>query len=158
MAQPTVLDLKVPPALVVLLTGGGMWGLTRAFPALGLEWPMAVTLVLGITFGAVGVGLALAGVATFRRHGTTVDPLHPEAAGQVVRSGPFRRTRNPMYLGMALLLLGWALGLAHPLAFLGVPVLMAYLTRFQIQPEERALRAKFGAPYEAYLLEVRRWL
>lgn len=135
-----------------------MWGLTRAFPALGLEWPMAVTLVLGITFGAVGVGLALAGVATFRRHGTTVDPLHPEAAGQVVRSGPFRRTRNPMYLGMALLLLGWALGLAHPLAFLGVPVLMAYLTRFQIQPEERALRAKFGAPYEAYLLEVRRWL
>ncbi|HJV22614.1 MAG TPA: isoprenylcysteine carboxylmethyltransferase family protein [Holophagaceae bacterium] len=158
MSKPTFLDLKVPPALVVLLVGGGMWGSARAFPRLAFDLPMAVTLGLGVGFGAAGVGLALAGVATFRRHGTTVDPLHPEAAGQVVRSGPFRRTRNPMYLGMALLLLGWAVGLAHPLAFLGVPALMAYLTRFQIQPEERALRAKFGAPYEVYLREVRRWV
>lgn len=63
-----------------------------------------------------------------------------------------------MYLGMALLLLGWALFLREPLALLLVPAFVLYLTRFQIVPEERALLQKFGAPYAAYLRSVRRWL
>ncbi len=158
MGASTVLDLKVPPALLVLLTAGAMWGLARAVPAWNLDLPMAWTLGLGVGLGFAGISVILAGVAAFRRHGTTVDPLHPEAASRVVRTGIYGFSRNPMYLGFSVGLLGWAVGLGHPLAFLGPPAFIAYMTRFQIQPEERALRVKFGAEYEAYLSEIRRWI
>ena len=76
----------------------------------------------------------------------------------MVTTGICRVTRNPMYLGFALALLGWGLWLGHAVA-LGVPLaFVLYVNRFQIQPEERALRAKFGAPYEDYRRRVRRWL
>jgi protein-S-isoprenylcysteine O-methyltransferase Ste14 len=67
-------------------------------------------------------------------------------------------SRNPMYVGLLLLLAGWALHLSHPLALLGLPAFVAYMNRFQIAPEERALRAKFGPAYEDYARAVRRWL
>ncbi|MBI3132336.1 MAG: isoprenylcysteine carboxylmethyltransferase family protein [Acidobacteria bacterium] len=158
MSEPSPLDLKLPPALLVLLAAGAMGGAARAVPAWGLDLSMAWALGLGVGLGFAGVAIVFSGVAAFRRHGTTVDPIHPEAAQQVVRSGIYRFTRNPMYLGMTLLLLGWAAYLAHPLALLVLPGFMAYLDRFQIRPEERALGAKFGEPYQAYLREVRRWL
>ena len=63
-----------------------------------------------------------------------------------------------MYLGMALVLLGWACWLAHPLAFACIALALAYLQRFQIRPEERVLRAHFGTAYDAYCRRVRRWL
>jgi protein-S-isoprenylcysteine O-methyltransferase Ste14 len=157
LSTPPFLDLKVPPALLVLLSALAMWGLASAFPGMALDLPMAWTLGFGVGLGGAGVVVIFAGIAAFRRHGTTVDPLHPDAASQVVRTGIYRRTRNPMYLGMGLGLLGWAGYLAHPLALLVWPGFLAYLDRFQIQPEERALRAKFGGDYEAYLREVRRW-
>ncbi|HJW33875.1 MAG TPA: isoprenylcysteine carboxylmethyltransferase family protein [Holophagaceae bacterium] len=152
------LELKVPPALLVLLTAGGMWLLARLLPGLDPGVPMAWRLGLGVLLGFTGVGIILAGVSAFRHHGTTVDPLHPDAASQVVRTGIYRRTRNPMYLGFTVALLGWAVGLGHPAALLVLPVFPLYLTRFQIRPEERALGAKFGDAYTAYLQDVPRWL
>lgn len=158
MTKPSPLDLKLPPALLVLLAAGAMWGAARALPSWGLDLSMAWTLGLGVGLAIAGVAVVLAGVSAFRRHGTTVDPIHPEAAHQVVRSGIYRFTRNPMYLGMTLLLLGWAVYLAHPLALLVLPGFMAYLDRFQIRAEERVLTVKFGADYAAYLRDVPRWL
>lgn len=63
-----------------------------------------------------------------------------------------------MYLGHFLLLCAWACWLQHPAALVGAPLYMAYVTRYQIPPEERALAATFGTAYEAYRSRVRRWL
>jgi protein-S-isoprenylcysteine O-methyltransferase Ste14 len=75
-----------------------------------------------------------------------------------VVSGPFRFTRNPMYLGLTSLLFAWATYLGSPLAVLGPVAFVLYITRFQIMPEEQAMAAKFGADYEAYRKTVRRWI
>jgi protein-S-isoprenylcysteine O-methyltransferase Ste14 len=87
-----------------------------------------------------------------------VNPLHPEATSSLVITGIYRHTRNPMYVGFAAVLLGWAAYLAAPLALLGPLTFVLYITRFQIIPEERALHAKFGPEFAAYQARVRRWI
>jgi protein-S-isoprenylcysteine O-methyltransferase Ste14 len=72
--------------------------------------------------------------------------------------GVYRWTRNPMYLGMAVLLLAWGLWLANGAALAVISLFVAYLNRFQIAPEERALQARFGDEFTAYRARVRRWL
>ncbi len=94
----------------------------------------------------------------FDRAGTTVNPLHPTSSRALVTTGLHGISRNPMYLGHALLLFAWACWLQHPLALIGVPPYIAYVTRFQIVAEERALAETFGATYQAYRARVRRWL
>jgi protein-S-isoprenylcysteine O-methyltransferase Ste14 len=87
-----------------------------------------------------------------------VNPMTPEASSALVVAGIFRWTRNPMYLGMLVVLIAWALWLSNALAFIVLPLFVAYLNRFQILPEERALQARFGAEFERYCRSVRRWL
>lgn len=106
----------------------------------------------------LGAGVDLWALAAFRSARTTVNPLAPGRSTAVVRSGPFRFSRNPMYVGMALLLLAWCVFLGNPLTVVVVVAFIGYITRFQIVPEERALLAKFGETYAAYLADVRRWL
>jgi protein-S-isoprenylcysteine O-methyltransferase Ste14 len=102
--------------------------------------------------------VAVAGVLEFRRARTTVNPTTPQAATSMVRSGIYRHTRNPMYLGMLLVLAGWAVWLASLAAVAVLPVFVLYLNRLQIEPEERALASRFGADFEEYRRSVRRWL
>jgi protein-S-isoprenylcysteine O-methyltransferase Ste14 len=94
----------------------------------------------------------------FWRASTTVNPTKPDQTSTIVSSGIYRFTRNPMYLGRALQLLGWAAFLVNPLAFLLVPVYLVYVNRFQVVAEERALFAQFGPAYETYQKQVPRWL
>jgi protein-S-isoprenylcysteine O-methyltransferase Ste14 len=131
-----------------------MWLVARFSPALAVNLPGR----LGVALAAAGAVIALAGVAEFRRVRTTVNPLRPDRASALVTSGIFRWTRNPMYLGLALALLGWAAFLAHPLAALGVPVFVVWMSRWQIPREERALEALFGEEFARYRTRVRRWL
>ncbi|MGO2387344.1 MAG: methyltransferase family protein, partial [Psychrobacter sp.] len=98
------------------------------------------------------------GVAQFKKAQTTVNPHTPEKSTNLVTSGIYRYTRNPMYLGLVLVLLGWAFYLSHLLPFMLVPVFMIYMTRFQIQPEEKMMAQKFGREYQVYLSRVRRWI
>jgi protein-S-isoprenylcysteine O-methyltransferase Ste14 len=105
-----------------------------------------------------GVCVALLGVASFRRARTTLNPLKPDKSSALVMSGIYRYTRNPMYLGLLLVLLGWAFFLANALAFVFLPVFILYMNRFQIDPEERVLASVFGQEFVAYLSKVRRWL
>jgi protein-S-isoprenylcysteine O-methyltransferase Ste14 len=98
------------------------------------------------------------GAASFRRARTTVNPLKPESASSLVASGVYRVSRNPMYVGLCLVLLGWAVMLSNVLAYAIVPVFVLYMNRFQIGPEEAALERVFGADYVAYRARVRRWL
>jgi protein-S-isoprenylcysteine O-methyltransferase Ste14 len=149
------LELKVPPALLVLLIGLAMHrvadGVPRgrfAFPGQGM---LAALLLLA------GLAAALLGVLRFRSAGTTVDPVHPDRSSALVVSGIYRRTRNPMYLGFLLALAAWGARLGSLPALLGPPLFALYMDRFQIRPEERALEARFGEEYRAYRARVRRW-
>ncbi len=84
--------------------------------------------------------------------------MKPEAASTLVCSGVYRVTRNPMYLGLLLVLTGWAVHLSCAWTLIGPLAFKLYIDRFQIAPEERALSGKFGADYSAYATRVRRWL
>jgi protein-S-isoprenylcysteine O-methyltransferase Ste14 len=156
MARVTALELKIPPLVVLALAALAMWLTARATPQL-------IVLYTGRTIFAIaiaGLGLAtiIAGVVEFRRANTTVNPHLPNNSTFVVTSGIYRVTRNPMYLGMLLVLIAWAAYVSN-VATLVFPVLFVlYISRFQILPEERVLAAKFGEPYVAYLGAVRRWL
>jgi protein-S-isoprenylcysteine O-methyltransferase Ste14 len=150
------LELRIPPVVLVLLTGAAMSGLARLFPQADLVIPgrrlwIAACVVLAVAITA-------AGIAAFRRHQTTVDPRKPEQASTLVSGGIYRRIRNPMYLGFLLLLAGWGFYVANWAAALLLPLFLLYMNRFQIRPEERALQARFGAEFEKYTAAVRRWL
>ena len=150
------LENRIPPPLVGLVCAIAMWGLARATPAFAM--PSALRLALAAGCALLGIGIAVAGVAAFRRARTTVNPLKPDTATHLVVGGLNRVSRNPMYVGQALLLAAWALWLAHALAPLGAVAFVLYITRFQILPEERALAARFGDDWRAYRARVRRWL
>ncbi|MEO7035757.1 MAG: isoprenylcysteine carboxylmethyltransferase family protein [Polyangiaceae bacterium] len=98
------------------------------------------------------------GIAEFRKSKTTIDPVRIANASALVTSGVFRITRNPMYVGLTALLLAWGVVLDAP-ATLAFPfVFAAFLNRFQIIPEERAMTNRFGEAYLVYCRRVRRWL
>lgn len=94
----------------------------------------------------------------FIRKRTTVDPLRPGNATELVVSGAYRISRNPMYLGMVLSLCGWAWLLGSPLCLLMVFAFARILIVVQIVPEETALRRLFGESYQIYSQRVNRWI
>jgi protein-S-isoprenylcysteine O-methyltransferase Ste14 len=150
------LELKLPPPLLAGLAGGAMWLTARRLPALALDWPGQQALAMALAVS--GVLLDLSAAIAFYRARTTINPLNPDNTSAMVTAGIYRFSRNPMYLGLLLMLSGWALYLAHPLAWLGLPLFVLGLTRLQILPEERILSEKFGAHYTAYAAVVRRWI
>jgi protein-S-isoprenylcysteine O-methyltransferase Ste14 len=133
-----------------------MWLAAWLLPSLG--WPFPGHQVLAVAAVIAGAVTSAAGVVQFRRARTTVNPMTPDAASSLVVAGIYRWTRNPMYVGFLLALLGWALWLANPASTLVLPLFVLYMNRFQIVPEERALAARFGASFEQYRRSVRRWL
>ena len=135
---------------------GLSWLAAWAAPTLGFVLPHRNAIVLASV--VAGVCVAMLGVASFRRARTTLNPLKPEKSSALVMSGIYRYTRNPMYLGLLLALLGWAFFLSNALAFLFLPAFILYMNRFQIAPEERVLVSVFGQEFTAYLSKVRRWL
>ncbi|MGN6151948.1 MAG: methyltransferase family protein [Lysobacteraceae bacterium] len=155
-SSPTRLDAKLPPPLVMLACGAAAWIAARLLPALAIDIPARMPLAIAVAVVALAIELAAA--ALFFRRRTTVNPLKPETATHLVVAGPNRFSRNPMYVGQALLLAAWALWLAHALAPLGAVTFVLYITRFQILPEEHALAARFGDDWRAYRARVRRWL
>lgn len=152
----SALDLKVPPAAVALLTGAAMWLASSALPALAFSLPFKHSVA--VLLAGAGALVAVLGVVSFRRARTTVNPLTPQAASSLVTTGIYRFSRNPMYLGMLLLLAAFAVVLANAAALLVLPFFVVYMNRFQIAPEERALSAMFGPDFTAYTQRVRRWM
>lgn len=154
------LELKIPPLLLFVIFAVLMFwlghhiNLWQLIPLELLGW----RLFLAGIWLAAGVAVAVLGVLNFRQAQTTVNPLSPENASQLVQQGIFRHSRNPMYLGMFMVLIGWALWLADVSAFLPLPFFVWYLNQFQIKPEERALTALFGNEFLQYQTKVRRWL
>ncbi len=151
-----MLELKIPPVVVGLVTAGLMWLVVQATPEYGFDIPQR-RLVAQVV-AAAGFVVAAWGVVAFRLAGTTVNPMKPESSSSLVVTGIYAFTRNPMYLGLLLVLVAWAIHLAHPAAFLVLPLFVLYMNRFQIQPEERALASRFGPSFTAYASRVRRWI
>jgi protein-S-isoprenylcysteine O-methyltransferase Ste14 len=150
------LEHKIPPPAVTLLFAVMMWLLSRSVPSLIFAMPWRATFAF-LCF-LTGFAIALAGLLEFLRAKTTVNPLKPEAATAIVTSGIYGYSRNPMYVGLLFALIGWAVWISHPLAFALLPFFVLYMNRFQIEPEERALSAKFGTRFSDYTHSVRRWL
>lgn len=149
------LALRVPPVALVVIVAAAMAAVAYLVPAAST---VPVSPVVAGILALAGALVALSGVVAFRRQRTTVNPLAPEQSTSLVVRGIYRYTRNPMYLGFLLVLVGWCAYLANWAAALLLPGFIMYMTRFQIQPEERALRSRFGPEFDAYCRSVRRWL
>lgn len=150
------LERRIPPPLVALGTAFGMWVVTLFTATVPVPAGVQAMAITG--FAVAGVLLSAAGVMAFRRAGTTIDPLRLERSTFLVQDGVYRISRNPMYVGVVLLLLAWAFYLAAPWALLGPVFFVLFIDRFQVRPEERALQAHFGERYARYRARVRRWL
>lgn len=150
------LELKIPPPVVALVVALAMWGASR--DAAPLPAPEVARLPLSIALAVVGASFDLAALAAFLRAKTTINPMKPRSTSSIVVAGVYRLTRNPMYVGLAFVLGAWAAWLWTWWALPGPFVFAAYVTRFQIVPEERALAEAFGERYLAYKARVRRWL
>ena len=133
-----------------------MWLLADRLELVAFDFPMR--RIAGGLIALAGGLIDVTGVVTFLRARTSVNPMRPAKASAVVSEGIFGLTRNPMYLGLVLVLTGWFVYLGVLSAIAGPISFVLYVHRFQILPEERALAAKFGDEYRAYLARVRRWL
>lgn len=155
MRKQHPLELLVPPPVVMLAAAGLGWLSTWLWPGGRLfQLPLPWVLVPVVLAGVIGT---LAVLHCFRAR-TTVHPHCPEKTRCLVAYGVFRLSRNPMYLSLLLLLTAWMLQLGHLLSPLWLAGFVAYITRFQIRPEERVLHELFGDEYEAYCRATRRWI
>ena len=145
--------LNIPP-VYFLVALGAMALLHAAVPVLPLF--VAPYRYAGIVVIALALGFAAWGALLFRRAGTGIVPFSPATA--LVTRGPYRFTRNPMYLGMAGTLLGAAILMGSLTPFVVIPAFMAVIAERFISREEAMLEQAFGSAYLEYKARVRRWL
>lgn len=140
------------PPVWVLIVGAAMCAAARWLPLASLPGPRW----LGVFPFIAGIALVVWPAILFRRAGTAIEP--GRISSTLVTSGPYRVSRNPIYVGMTFALLGWAIWLDAASALLGPPVFMAIIARRIIRHEERMLDERFGTEYDAYRAHVRRWV
>ncbi len=148
------LNTKIPPPIVAILFAVMIFYFSDSFAYVDLPFKIYISLF----FVLLGFFITFSSARNFKKKETTVNPIKPEEASQLVTDGFFKITRNPMYLGMLLFLLGLSIynGLIVGLVFL--PLFVGYITFFQIIPEESAMIEIFGEDYKAYMKKVRRWI
>lgn len=151
-----MMKLRIPPIVLLACSGMLSWWLAERLPSFDFTWWFGKGFGLAL-IGAGGIMLAIS-VAAFIRAKTTVNPTDPAQTKDLVTSGLYQISRNPMYLGMAAVLLGIALLLANFAAFSGPVFFVWIVTLLQIKPEETALQKVFGEDYQSYRLRVRRWI
>lgn len=150
------LEHRIPPPVIGLLTAVAMWASSLIGPRFALESDLRFVLIALLVL--IGIAFDVLGILVFRASRTTISPLKPERSSTLVTGGVYRITRNPMYVGIVFFLLAWAVHLSALVPLAGIVLFVFYITRFQIQPEERALERIFGEQYSAYCARVRRWL
>ncbi|MBB4293593.1 protein-S-isoprenylcysteine O-methyltransferase Ste14 [Rhizobium leguminosarum] len=154
--EPDSAGVRFPPPLIYL--GALLLGLLAerffSLRSFGIDWRLLATT--GVLLFVAGVAMMLAAAGLFRRLGTNAPPTQPTTL--IVTTGPYRWTRNPMYLAMALIYAGLAIGFDGPIALTLLPLVLIIIQTQVIAREERYLEAKFGDEYRRYKVEVRRWL
>lgn len=152
------LELKIPPVLIFLVAVVGIYNAPTQTDV--YAFVQGFTYHIGVGLFITGCLIGATGAVTFKRAKTTVNPVSVEKASSLVTHGIFKFTRNPMYLGMALGIVGAGVYLQANLIMLLFFLFfyISYMTRFQIVPEERVLIELFGDEYKAYLESTRRWI
>ena len=145
------LDTKIPPPIVTLLILAFINLFESKDYELNTEWISIIILSMGIFF-------IFSAVIQFIRRKTTVNPTKPHKTTSLVITGAFKFTRNPMYLGMLLIIISFALYKASIISLILIPLFIFYINKFQIEPEELEMRKKFGKEYEDYCKKVDRWI
>lgn len=144
------------PPLQALVAAFIIWLLANSVTPMPI--PLPGTAIAGAVLIAIGLGFDVLSAIRFMQHKTTVSPVNPERTEHLVTDGLYRFSRNPMYLGLFLILTGFALRQNHLLGLLVPFGFVIIITRLQIIPEEVVLRAKFGEAYDDYCNRVRRWI
>jgi protein-S-isoprenylcysteine O-methyltransferase Ste14 len=147
-------DVRVLPPLLYAVPLLALWLVDHAQP-LAIPGRPAITWA-GWLLGLAGVGISGWGALTFRRQHTTVIPHR--AVSTVVTTGPYRFSRNPMYVGMSVVYLAASLLIASFWPLFALPLIVAAVDHLVIAREETYLRRRFGAEYEDFSQQVRRWL
>ena len=151
-----MLKLRIPPPFYALTVALIMWLASQYFP---------VAKLIESPWNNIGIAMiVLAGLMDFTslylffKKKTTPNPMKPEFTTGLVTNGMYKISRNPMYLGMLMMLLGFAVYLGQLTPFLIIPAFYIVITEMQIKPEEQILEEKFGEEYLEYKNKVRRWL
>ncbi len=151
------LELKIHPPIILILCGAIAWLISNSVaPPVPIGRPIAT--VFAMIAAITGVVLAASAIYQFFRLKTTIEPTKPDETSSLVTEGVFRLSRNPMYLALLLLLTGWVIYLGNLYGLLAPVIFFGYISRFQIQPEERILASKFNDAYSVYRSQVRRWI
>lgn len=147
------LPIEIPPLWLAIFVGLG-WGLAQAAPIGGFAGPVASGF--GWLLIAAALALAVWAAIAFRRRGTSVIP--GETARALVTDGPYRFSRNPIYVADVLILIGVGFLLGSVWPILLAPVFMWVIDRRFIRGEEAMLRREFGDVFDAWSQRVRRWM
>lgn len=144
-----------PPVFMVLAIMSVIYG-NPFFPA--FSFAFAEQQLIGVFLAIIGMAIAIVSVQRFRQLGTTIQPHKLDEARHLVTDGIYNYTRNPMYLGMAILIASAGVFFG---SFLSIPAIIAFvmiINRFQIAPEEVALEKLFGQEYIDFKARTRKWL
>jgi len=150
------MKLKIPPVLQFLIFALLMWLTHRFTKVKHLEFKYQE--IVSWLFFSIGVFTGMIAVYSFRKASTTVDPMNPEKASKLVTNSIYKFTRNPMYLGLLIVLIAYAIRLGNFYAGAILPLYTAYITIFQIIPEEKTLSTLFKEDFTNYKNTVRRWI
>jgi len=122
-----------------------------------IEFPI-YTNELSLLCLLIGVLILFLAARLFRKHQTTVNPLKPDTASHLVTTGVFSLSRNPMYLGMLLILVALSIRFNPMGGILTCTVFIGFITKFQIIPEEIAMQKLFSEKFSSYCKNTRRWI
>ena len=150
------MTFRIPPLIQYLLCASLAWGISLLTPSVTLNH--IVLKAAGGLLLLCGITLLGSAVLAFIKHKTSVNPVNLDQTQYLVTDGFYRYSRNPMYLGFLLLLIGQAALLTNLGAFIAPLIFYTVMTTIQINPEEKALTLKFGEAYIAYCQKTRRWL
>ncbi len=146
------MELKIPPPLQAFIFAGLIWGVSVLDPSELIDPGIRTTSAIVVLL--LGLSINFSGIWVFRVAKTTVSPLKPESASKLVIGGIYHFTRNPMYLGLLLIVSSWAIWLGSLYNIASELLFVWYITTFQIELEEKALEALFPREYERYKSEV----
>ena len=150
------MKLLIPPPVYALIIGVLMWFLNRYFPIVHfIDSPWNKIGVAMIVVSAVSDFWS---IFLFLKKHTTANPMKPENTTGIITKGLYKITRNPMYVGLLIILTGYAIWLGSLTPFFVLPLFYLLITEMQIKPEEEILERKFGQDYLNYKNSVRRWL
>ncbi len=149
------LSLKIPPPLIAFGAVLFLYALNNFAPLYRINF--LYQSYLSISVVCIGTTIALIAIVKFKQLQTPIDPRQPDKTHRLANSGIYKISRNPMYLGILLILVGIGIYLGAVSGLLAIATFVTYITKYQIIPEEKVLTMKFKERYQKYSRNVPRW-